>query len=322
MRTRSIGSGICRIDSPRAGGKYQIDNEQVFGMLDDSDDLAKVRLTTWLVNERRLGNEWPEVTWKRVKEAREGSIGKMPVTQRADRLLLYLAGKSQQTPGRTINIDANQYRASSIERIEMYYQMLANSASLGKEDLFYLVHYLTKQELITHMHISSDHDQLVVTVPGYARVEKLEQEVSPASDRVFVAMWYHKSTEDIWKKGIEPAIREAGYEPVLIKDQHFVGSIVDEIISEIRRARFIVVDYTHGKQGGRGSVYYEAGYANGRGLKVISTCKKTILGKVHFDTQQHNHIVWEVGKEDELKTELKNRITALVGDGPRSKPTS
>ncbi|MDE2644797.1 MAG: hypothetical protein OXI05_03010 [Bacteroidota bacterium] len=291
-------------------------------MLDDSSGLVKVRLTTWLVNERRLGNEWPEVTWKRVKEAREDSIGKMPVTQRADRILLYLADRSQQTPGRAINIDAHQKRASSSERRVMYYQMLAHSASLGKEDLFYLVRYLTKQELITHMHISSDHDQLVVTVPGYARVEKLKQEVNWASDRVFVAMWYHKSTEDVWKKGIEPAIKEAGYEPVLIKNQQFVGSIVDEIISEIRRARFIVVDYTHGKQGARGSVYYEAGYADGRGLKVISICKKTILEKVHFDTQQHNHIVWEAGKEDELKTQLKNRITAVVGEGPRNKPTS
>ena len=102
MPTGSIGRGICRIDSPRAGGKYQIDDEQVLGMLDDSDSLSKVRLTTWLVNERRLGSEWPEITWKRVKEARNGSIGIMPVTQRADRILLYLADKSQQTPGTAI----------------------------------------------------------------------------------------------------------------------------------------------------------------------------------------------------------------------------
>ena len=59
-----------------------------------------------------------------------------------------------------------------------------------------------------------------------------------------------------------------------------MGPIVDKIISEIRRARFVVVDYTHGTQegedgkgaeekGARGSVYYEAGYAHGRGLKPL-----------------------------------------------------
>lgn len=144
-------------------------------------------------------------------------------------------------------------------------------------------------------------------------------EVNPTSDRVFVAMWYHESTEDAWEKGIKPAIEESGYEPVLVKDQQFVGLIVNKIISEIRRARFVVVDYTHGTPGARGSVYYEAGYADGMGLEVISTCKKTILRKVHFDTQQHNHIVWETGREDELKTKLKNRITELVGDGPLNK---
>ncbi|MYI84119.1 MAG: hypothetical protein F4058_02175 [Rhodothermaceae bacterium] len=149
-----------------------------------------------------------------------------------------------------------------------------------------------------------------------------KEEVNPASDRVFVAMWYHESTENVWKKGIRPAIKESGYEPVLVKDQQFVGSIVNQIISEIRKARFVVVDYTHGRPGARGSVYYEAGYADGIGLAVISTCKNTILKKVHFDTQQHNHIVWETGKEDELKTELKNRIIELMGDGPRNKSTN
>ena len=252
MRPRPKGVGPHRIllmDSPRAGGKYQIDDVLDYELRERPDGLWKVRLTTWLVNERRLGNEWPVVTRKRVEEAREGSIGNMPVTQRADRILLYLADRSQQTLGRAVNFDARPNPGSSIERREMYYQMLAHSASLNSEELLCLVRYLAEQELITYMRISSDHDQLVVTVPGYARVEKLKQEVNPASDRVFVAMWYHETTKDVWKKGIEPAIKEAGYEPVLIKDQHYVGLIVDKIISEIRRARFVVVDYTHGEPG-------------------------------------------------------------------------
>lgn len=128
--------------------------------------------------------------------------------------------------------------------------------------------------------------------------------VNLASDRVLLVMWYHESTENVWKKGIKPAIEELGYEPVLVKEQQFVGLIVNQIISEIREARFVVVNYTHGRPGVRGSVYYEAGYADGMGLEVISTCKKAILKKVHFDTQQHNHIVWETGKEDKLKTVL------------------
>ena len=146
--------------------------------------------------------------------------------------------------------------------------------------------------------------------------------VNLASDRVFLAMWYHESTENVWKKGIKPAIEELGYEPVLVKEQQFVGLIVNQIISEIRKARFVVVDYTHRRPGVLGSVYCEAGYADGMGLEVISTCEKTILKKVHFDTQQHNHIVWEAGEEDELKSKLKNRIIELMGDGPSNKSTN
>ena len=107
------------------------------------------------------------------------------------------------------------------------------------------------------------------------------------------------------------------YEAVRIDRKEHVNKIDDEIIAELRRARFVVADFTHGDGGPRGGVYYEAGFAHGRNIPVIFSCRKDVIEKVHFDTRQYNHIVWELLKLDEFRRGLATRICAVIGDGPR-----
>jgi nucleoside 2-deoxyribosyltransferase len=92
------------------------------------------------------------------------------------------------------------------------------------------------------------------------------------------------------------------------------NKIDDEIVSEIRRSRFLVADFTCEPEKVRGGVYFEAGFALGLGLPVIWTCKHTSLDDLHFDTRQYAHIVWET--PDNLYAQLRNRIGATIGDGP------
>ena len=70
----------------------------------------------------------------------------------------------------------------------------------------------------------------------------------------------------------------------------------------------VVADFT----GGRGGVYYEAGYAQGLGIPVVWTCRQDYFDKegVHFDTQQYNHIVWD--DPADLREKLKNRLMTRV----------
>ena len=75
--------------------------------------------------------------------------------------------------------------------------------------------------------------------------------------------------------------------------------------------------FTHGKDGARGGVYFEAGLAYGLGLPVIYTCRKDKVFKLHFDTRQYHHIVWE--EPADLCRDLKNRIQALIGEGPKKR---
>ena len=131
-------------------------------------------------------------------------------------------------------------------------------------------------------------------------------------------MWFDDSMGEAWEDGFDPAIRGAGYEPVRIDKQEHVNKIDDEIIAEIRRARFLVADFTHGDTGARGGVYYEAGFAHGLDIPVIFTCRRDSFDKIHFDTRQYNHIVWAEPKE--LRRNLMSRIAAVIGDGPNKSP--
>ena len=101
---------------------------------------------------------------------------------------------------------------------------------------------------------------------------------------------------DVFENGIKPGIEDAGYEARRIDWIEHINKIDDEIIAEIKRSRFVVADFTHGKSGARGGVYYEAGFAHGLNIPVIFTCQKDVLEDIHFDTRQYNHIAWESGQ--------------------------
>ncbi len=127
-------------------------------------------------------------------------------------------------------------------------------------------------------------------------------------------MWFDKSMDDAYSNGISPAIRDAGYQPIRLDREQFNNKIDDEIIAAIRRARFVVADFTQADSGARGGVYYEAGFAHGRDIPVIFTCRENAISQVHFDTRQYNHITWAT--PDDLRKRLAERISATIGDGP------
>lgn len=123
--------------------------------------------------------------------------------------------------------------------------------------------------------------------------------------KVFVAMWFSDKMKAAREK-IECAIRDCGYEPMLIDIKEHNNQIVPEIFKEIEDSEFVIADLT----GNRGGVYYEAGFATARGKQVILSCKEKT--KIHFDVAQINTIYWR--DEDDLYERLVKRINATVGE--------
>ena len=292
--------GTCIVESDRAGGKYEID-VLARDWVEDLGDPACARLTTWLVDQRRWGNPCPKVTQDVVKfvEARRP----LRADERAERLLRLLADR-METIGSLVRYTADDGC------------LYAWSESLKMEEIFYLFGYLEKMSWVDGRFYADGGFAGKVTVDGFIHIADIDTNAD--STQAFVAMWFDDSMDEAFESGIKPAIYSAGYKPMRIDKKSDVNKIDDEIIAEIRRSRFLVADLTHGKEGARGGVYFEAGFAEGLGIPVIYTCHKDVVDKLHFDTRQYAHIVW--GTPPELHEGLLNRILARIGEGPGASP--
>lgn len=197
---------------------------------------------------------------------------------------------------------------------------MAATASLSMEEVETLVKFAALQGLL-----DARGAELSLTFEGYAHLEAMRTSARN-SLQAFVAMWFGAEVADAYDNGIAPAIADAGYRPMRIDQKEHNNKIDDEIIAEIRRSRFLIADFTCGTIGDgpsltaipRGGVYYEAGFAQGLGIPVIGTCRADHINHVHFDTRQFNHITWSTPQE--LRERLRNRIGAVIGDGPLVAP--
>lgn len=291
------------VDSPRCGGRYFISGTATVN-LRRWDDVLRGRLATWLIDQRRLGAECPEITSHILDDIeRRQPLG---VQERAQRLLEYFELESSFIG------DAVAFNRDEVSFLEM----LAWSESIQSEEVEYLLNYLQRRNFIELENVGDDSGIVIIAMDGYVHLANLREKVS-GSKQVFVAMWFDETMVSVYDEGIAPAIRDAGFEPVRIDRKEHNNKIDDEIIAEIRRSRFVVSDFTQGASGARGGVYYEAGFAQGLNMPVIFTCRNDMIDKVHFDTRQYNHITWAT--PEELRERLAKRISATLGDGPLRK---
>ena len=292
-------NGDCAVDSLRAGGKYIITEEAGIRILHGGlDDSHKARLTTMLVDQRGMGIEEPRVTAALVEEAMKAQS--LSVPERADRLLRFIA--DQAVPVSTKVLVTEDTPGA-----------YAWSESIQSSEIDYFLAYLREKGWIQSRLAGYGAIECVVTVEGYRQIE--EQTTNRDSSKAFVAMWFHDSIDRAYEDGIKPAIKTAGYEPRRVDRIPTLGKTDDQIIAEIRQSRFLVADFTHGDDGARGSVYFEAGFAHGLGKPVIYTCRRDMVDKLHFDTRQYPHIVWAT--PEELCEQLQSRIRALLDVGPK-----
>ncbi len=174
---------------------------------------------------------------------------------------------------------------------------------------------------------------MLISAKGYERLREVKK-LGVDSRQCFVAMWLTSEMNDVFNKAIKLAIEyleegkiEPKFKALRIDNKEHTNDINDEIISEIRRSRFMVCDLT----GYRGGVYWEAGFAYGLGLEVIYTCRedwtrtrdldlydknrKKVDYKqegIHFDLEHRNRIPWKMDDLSTFRDKLTNRIKAVI----------
>ena len=132
---------------------------------------------------------------------------------------------------------------------------------------------------------------LQLKLAGWKRYAELKQ-VQKESRTAFMAMKFGDVELDhAVDHCFRPAVRRTGFELRVLTDQQRAGLIDDQIRAALISARFVIADLTHGNAG----AYWEAGFADGRGLPVIYTCRRAEWdkAKTHFDTNHMLTVIWD-----------------------------
>lgn len=214
-------------------------------------------------------------------------------------VLEYISGLTE-FEGQKINLNIIE----SVFNLEVWRRYFFNNAH---EFLFYIEN-LRDQNLITYEDADYVFLNLQITLKGLTALLKINEQKT--SRICFVAMSFDVALENVYDQAIVPALSATGFVPYIVRNEQVDSdrTINDAIISGIKKARFTIADFTQHKAG----VYFEAGYALGRGQKVIYACQKDEIGKAHFDTRNFQHIVWDT--PEDFKIKLVDKIEAFIKD--------
>lgn len=286
----------------RAGGCYQIDI-QAWQWIQSTDNILRAKLTSWIVDQHRSGDEWPLITADVC--AAINARHSLRLSNRIARFLGWVEFSGFR-PGNSISM--NHGDTSTLDEISAWTECVSEDEAAGFLNL-----------LENSGFLNWDTGEIDLTLDGWKALEAAVS-VRAAVKQVFVAMWFNDETQAAYDQGIAPALKQLGYDAIRIDQKEHNNKIDDEIIAEIRRSRFVVADFTCGIVGQgneetavpRGGVYYEAGFAQGLGIPVIWAVRADQIKHVHFDTRQFNHITWTT--PEELRHKLYNRVAAVIGD--------
>ena len=151
------------------------------------------------------------------------------------------------------------------------------------------------------------------------------------SGNAFLAMWFGVEGNALYREAVQKGVSAAGYHLQVVDQEEYNGFIMDKVVNLINDSAFVIADLSAApeviedgrvKNGVRGGVYWEAGYAAGQKKQVILTCRddEESMKRIHFDLQQHNQIRWKVVGGTIVTIEgvglaeaMEQRVRATVG---------
>ena len=253
--------------------------------------VPRTRLSAWIRAQKESAKAPPTI----LQEQLRGIVDSLPehsVAEKQQLLLTVIGRRTKPSESTDLVVDRD------------YVIAWAESGA----ELKYLLDALAEEGMLEVEESAVGTSRCKIKAAGWKRLEaaKLGRR---ESKQVFVAMNFDEELEAVWRDGIAPALRSIGYEAYRVdKDQH-LERIDVKLLAEIDRSAFVVADVTGQKQG----VYFEAGYAEGQGIPVVWCVHKDEINRLHFDTRQFNHVVWQ--DVTDLREKLVERVEAAIGTG-------
>lgn len=147
--------------------------------------------------------------------------------------------------------------------------------------------------MTVQQHFNRNKHSLVEPDPNYAFLMMAITAADPLLDDAYAA--------------VERACAALGRRVERVDRAVFTGEITEKILSSIELAGTVIADLTHE----RPNVYYEIGFAHGRGKQVILTAREGT--RAHFDLQSQKILFYRSA------TDLEVRLTSILAKlGPKS----
>ena len=156
-------------------------------------------------------------------------------------------------------------------------------------------------------HIYELPEYLSTKSEGEKQKSKLPQVQKAPQRIIFAAMPFAKGYDDTFEVGIQGACLELGYKAVRVDHQAFVGDIVSEIKTLIKRSAAVVGDLSES----RPNVLYELGFAHASRRKVVQICSTT-MDNIPFDVRNNKTIRYEKGQTTKLKSNLTRELRTIL----------
>ena len=295
--------------------RYLLSKEVIYAKyIDKKTKLKCVSETIWL-NDAGLVPLWV------LDESSDTSLSKVSKNIVVKRMKNFknIPIEHSQKPARLLHLIAKKIEQETndiTDPVTLWKRDMYKVNIFSDNELWYWLGYLKKIGYLECEHFMGDGlPEPAMTPEGWSKIE----ESAKTSGTVFVAMAFtdfkgNKLDNDPLRNAIRDACKAAGWEAATVDKQEFNDGIMDEIKAMIHKAPFVIADITHQKTG----VYYEAGYALGRGIPIIHTVSKSDHegGKCHFDVSHLNLIVYE--DENDLRKRLQNRIEGSPDIGKAS----
>lgn len=235
----------------------------------------------------------------------ESNNSLIPITpkDKKDKLLNYIY-KQQKYDGQDITFALDEKEGTNHKFWELLFFK-------NKREVDFYINLLENEGLLIVYRMDMPGDAQVVTgrVLSASGIEYLiNLQEGEYSNNCFIAMSFTDEMFKVFDSAIQPAIDATGFRPLIISKEHLSSetTINDGIIAGIKKSRFTIADFTDNRNG----VYFEAGFALGRGQKVIYTCKEDHLKNLHFDIRAYQQIVWKDAAD--FKQKLIDKIEAFI----------
>ena len=258
------------------------------------EDKVRRATVSYYIRKRQRGNQIPCLDSSSVDDILR-NVSLPRVAEKANLFILSLGDKlEQQGCGTRWNVDPSKCRAEI--------------GAVDTAEVEYVLSSLEEQKIIE----GSERDVFMkprrLTFRGWERYEELRR-TTKDSRKAFMAMKFgDPELNGFFEDHFKPAVKATGFDLQKLDDEPKAGIIDVRMEVEIRNARFVVADLTHGNKG----VYWEAGFASGLDKPVIYTCKAEEAKKIHFDTNHRHFVKWDPANPSEAETMLKATIRATL----------